>query len=240
MRLGEEALQVAAARLAETLRVDPVSELRSARVDLTPVRLVKESAGSLSELVARAQINRPEVRAVDAAEAGLGLEEEKARIAPLFPSLQASYGGGGFGGGRNGAASGLGEQQDYFVGFGWKIGPGGLLDSTRQRLASARRESVGFQKNRAKAAVGREVVEAAVRSRSAHDQIQIADSAVESAEEMARLVEQRQASQVGVVLEVVLARDEVMRARMSRVRAVVEFNRAQQALWLALGQDLTR
>jgi hypothetical protein len=52
---------------------------------------------------------------------------------------------------------------------------------------------------------------------------------------MSRLAEERQASQVGVVLEFVTAREELTRARLARMRAVVDFNRAQQDLKYAVG-----
>jgi outer membrane protein TolC len=83
--------------------------------------------------------------------------------------------------------------------------------------------------------VGREVVEAAVRSRSASEQLAIADQAVSAGEEMTRLAGERQASEVGVVLEYVMAREDLTRARLGRVRAVVDFNRAQYALKMAVG-----
>jgi outer membrane protein TolC len=87
--------------------------------------------------------------------------------------------------------------------------------------------------------VGREVVEAAVRSRSAAEQIKISDQAVSAGEEMARLAGERQASAVGVVLEYVMAREDLTRARLGRVRAVVEYNRAQHALKMAVGHPTT-
>jgi outer membrane protein TolC len=87
-----------------------------------------------------------------------------------------------------------------------------------------------------KASIGREVVEAVARSQSAYAQIQITDEAVAAAEEMTKLAGERQASQIGVVLEYVMARDELRQARLARVRSVVDFNCAQQELQLAVGE----
>ena len=234
VRLGEEELQVCAARLAETLRLAPETALRSAKVDLTPVRLLKDE--KLTDLVARAQTNRAEVKAVDAAAVGLAKEEDRVRVGPLFPTLQGGYAAGGFGGGRSGRTGNFGDQQDFFVGLGWKVGPGGIFDTTRNKIAETRRESVALQKSRVKASIGREVVEAVARSQSAYAQIQITDEAVAAAEEMTKLAGERQASQVGVVLEYVMARDELRQARLARVRSVVDFNCAQQELQLAVGE----
>jgi outer membrane protein TolC len=234
VRLGEEELQVCAARLAETLRLAPETALRSAKVDLTPVRLLKDE--KLTDLVARAQTNRAEVKAVDAAAVGLAKEEDRVRVGPLFPTLQGGYAAGGFGGGRSGRTGNFGDQQDFFVGLGWKVGPGGIFDTTRNKIAETRRESVALQKSRVKASIGREVVEAVARSQSAYAQIQITDEAVAAAEEMTKLAGERQASQIGVVLEYVMARDELRQARLARVRSVVDFNCAQQELQLAVGE----
>jgi len=52
---------------------------------------------------------------------------------------------------------------------------------------------------------------------------------------MSKLTGERQASQVGVVLEFVLTREDLTRARLSRLKAVVDSNRAQQDLKHAVG-----
>jgi outer membrane protein TolC len=233
VRQGEEDLQLAAARLAEVLRLPADADLRAAKIDLIPIRMIGDQ--QVGELVARAQSTRPEVKAVEANRAALASEETRTRLAPFYPSLQAGYATAGFGGGIGDRSGNFGGQQDFFVGLGWKVGPGGMFDFTRQRLAASRTEAAGLQASRARAAVGREVVEAAVRSRSASEQLAIADQAVSAGEEMTRLAGERQASEVGVVLEYVMAREDLTRARLGRVRAVVDFNRAQYALKMAVG-----
>ena len=159
-------------------------------------------------------------------------------MAPAGPAFRRHHicpGARVLGGGRGGSTGSFGEQQDYFVGLGWKVGPGGLFDGTRKKLAGTRKESVALQASRTKAAVGRDVVESFMRSKSSERQIQLSDEAVAAAEEMSKLAAERQASQVGVVLEFVLAREDLTRARLSRLRAVVDFNRAQQDLKYAVG-----
>jgi outer membrane protein TolC len=230
---AEEGLGVASARLAETLRLPPETALRPAKSDLVPMRSIREEA--IGALVWRAQVTRPEVRATETKNEGLRREEERVRLGPWVPSLQAGYTAGGLGGSRGGGASQFGDQQDLYVGFGWKIGPGGLMDTTRRKAATATREAGELELARIKAVVGREVVEAAVRSRSSEAQVRLSEQAVQSAEEMTRLASERQASQVGVVLEFVLAREDLARARLERIRAISDFNRSQQELRCALG-----
>lgn len=233
VRQLEEGVEVAAARLAETLRLPAETSLRGAKADMVPVVVVREER--VSALVSRALTSRPEALSLSALREAARMEEERAKRAPWVPSVQAGYSAGGFGGGMDGTLGRFGGQQDFFVGFGWKFGAGGLFDSVRREGAAVRREAVGLASKRLDAAIGREVVEAHARSRSAREQIRIAEDSVRAAEEMTRLAGERQANQVGVVLEYITAREELTRSRLAEVRAVVDHNRAQQALRAAVG-----
>jgi outer membrane protein TolC len=235
IRQHEEARDLAAAALAEILRLPAETELRPAKADLVPVRLMDRRTG-VATLISQAARERPEMKAADAVSSAAGLESERARVAPMIPSVQAGYGFGGLGGGFNGDMGNFDETQNVFVGLGWKIGPGGLFDRQRKVIAGAQEEAAGLQAANVKAAIGREVVEAAAKSQSAHDQIAINDEAVGAAEEMVKLARERQASQLGVVLEYLLAREELTRARQSRVQSVTRFNKAQHELKRAVGR----
>jgi len=234
VRQGQEKRDLSAAALAETLRLAPETALRPAKSDLVPVRLM--GTQGVATLISQAAQNRPEMRAVGAASTAAALETDRTRIAPLIPSVQAGYGVGGLGGGYAGEFGSFNDQQDFFVGLGWKIGPGGLFDRQRQKIATAREQTATLQTSQIKAAIGREVVEAALKAQSAQDQLSINDEAVSVAEEMVKLAKDRQASQLGVVLEYLLAREELTRARQSRVQSVTEFNKAQHELKRAVGK----
>lgn len=234
IRQEQEKRDLAAAALAETLRLPPQTELRPAKADLVPVRL-NGNAG-VATLLSHAKQHRPEMKAALAVNTAAALERDRARIAPMIPSVQAGYSFGGLGGGFNGQMGGFDDTQDMYIGLGWKVGPGGLFDRQRQNIANAREEATMLQAGQIKAAIGREVVEAAAKSQSAHDQIAINDEAVSAAEEMVKLAKERQASQLGVVLEYLLAREELTRARQSRVQAVTGFNKAQHELKRAVGK----
>ncbi|MCP5557227.1 MAG: TolC family protein [Verrucomicrobiaceae bacterium] len=234
IRQGQESRDIAAASLAETLRLPPETELRPAKADLVPVRLVEMKG--LASLVSSATQARPELKAADAACNAAGIEKDRARIAPMLPSVQAGYTGGGLGGGYSGEWGNFDDNHDFFVGLSWKIGPGGLFDRQRKKIADAREQATQLQTSQLKASIGREVVEAAAKARSARDQITINDEAVAAAEEMVKLAKERQASQLGVVLEYLLAREELTRARLSRVEAVSNYNKSEHDLQRALGR----
>jgi outer membrane protein TolC len=234
IRQEQEKRDLAAAALAETLRLPAQSELRPAKADLVPVRLNGKTG--VATLLTQATQHRPELKAAGAAITAAQLESDRARIAPIIPNVQAGYGAGGLGGGFGNNNGSFDDTQDFYIGLGWKIGPGGLFDKQRKVIANAREEATNLQTDQIKAAIGREVVEAAAKSQSAHDQIAINDEAVTAAEEMVKLAKERQASQLGVVLEYLLAREELTRARQSRVQAVTEFNKAQHELKRAVGK----
>ena len=234
IRKEQEKRDLAAAALAETLRLPPQTELRPAKADLVPVRLYGRTG--VATLLSQAAQNRPEMKVAAAVNSAAQLEKERARVAPMIPNVQAGYSFGGLGGGFNGQMGSFDDTQDMYIGLGWKIGPGGLFDRQRQVIAGAREEATQLQAGQIKAAIGREVVEASAKAQSAHDQIAINDEAVTAAEEMVKLAKERQASQLGVVLEYLLAREELTRARQSRVQAVTDFNKAQHELKRAVGK----
>lgn len=235
IRQHEERRDLAAAALAEILRLPAGTELRPAKADLVPVRMVDRKIG-VASLISQAAQHRPEMKAAGAITTAAAWERERARVAPMIPSVQAGYGFGGLGGGFNGDMGNFDESQNVFIGLGWKIGPGGLFDRQRKVIANAREEAANLQSAQVKAAIGREVVEAATKAQSAHDQVSINDEAVAAAQEMVKLAKERQASQLGVVLEYLLAREELTRARQSRVQAVTRFNQAQHELKRAVGK----
>jgi outer membrane protein TolC len=235
IRQHQEKRDLAAAALAETLRLPADSELRPAKADLVPVRLLDRKLG-VATLISQASQHRPEMKAAGAVNQAAVLEKDRARVAPMIPNVQAGYSFGGLGGGYNGDVSNFDDAQNMYIGLGWKIGPGGLFDKQRQIIAGAQEEATQLLAGQIKAAIGREVVEAAAKAQSAHDQIEINDEAVNAAQEMVQLAKERQASQLGVVLEYLLAREERTRARQSRVQAVIEFNKAQHELMRAVGK----
>ena len=235
IRQHEEKRDLSAAALAEILRLPADTALRPAKADLVPVRLLDRKTG-VATLISQATQQRPEMKAASAVNNAAAWERERARVAPMIPNVQAGYGIGGLGGGFNDDFGNFDETQNLYIGLGWKIGPGGLFDKQRNIVVNAQEEAAQLQAGQIKAAVGREVVEAAARAQSAHDQIAINDEAVDAAQEMVKLAKERQASQLGVVLEYLLAREELTRARQSRVHAVTGFNKAQHELKRAVGQ----
>jgi len=227
--------RVSAARLAELLRLAPAVDLAGRDDELVPLALdtAKQPVQSLVDEAVQA---RPELKeatlGLHAAEAGV----KGARIGPLVPTVTLGAFAGRIDGGRDDAASDGGSSRDYVAAVSWRVGPGGLFDPGRTRLAEARRSEAQWRVERVKDAIGREVVEAQTRVLSQEMQLATARDAFAAAREGLELARERRQFEVGVVLENVLALQDEARARQELARAVGEYAKAQYALLRALGR----
>lgn len=234
LRQATEQQRVAAARLAQTLHLDPTVELVARDTDLAPLTLV-ETNTALNSLVQQALVARPELKQSKAMVEVARENKNGTVYGPLIPSISASAFGGGLGGGRDGDTGNFGDQQDYFAGIGWRLGPGGIFDLPRQRAAKARLNSARLFVDKAHDEITRQVVEAFTRLQSQSEQINTARRGLTAAEEGLGLAQQRQEFGVGIVLENILAEQDLTRARTDYVKAIAEFNKAQYELTKAVG-----
>jgi outer membrane protein TolC len=154
----------------------------------------------------------------------------------LIPTLGAQAYVGGLGGGKNNDTGNFGDQEDYSIGVGWRIGPGGLFDFGRQRAADSRLRGTRLTEQKVRDEIMRQVVEAFARLQSLSDQIGTAARALRDAEEGLRLAQTRKEFAVGIVLENIQAEQDLTHARLDYFKAVAEFNKAQYALSKATGK----
>lgn len=229
--------RVAAARLAQVLRLDPGTDLEPAAADLAPLTLVDANA-ALSTLISRALSARPELRGVEADIAAASAERKGATVGPLIPTLGASANFYGLGGGRNDDWGNFGGGQDYFVGLSWRIGSGGLFDRGRKREASSKERQVTLEQQRWVDQVTREVVESYTRARSFEQQWEMSRSALDAAVETLRLSRERRDFGVGMVLETLQAEQDLTRARLDYLGLIAAANRAGFELQRAIGAPI--
>lgn len=234
LRQATEQQRVTAARLAQTLHLDPAVELVARDTDLVPLTLVETNL-TMQSLVQRALAMRPELKQIEAFVQAARENKNGAFYGPLIPSIGASAFAGGLGGGQNSDWGNFGAQQDYVVGVGWRIGPGGLFDFGRQKAAKARLNSTRIGAEKLHDEVVRQVVDAFTRLQSQSEQINMARRGLTAAEEGLRLAQQRQEFGVGIVLENVQAEQDLTRTRTDYLKAIAEFNKAQYGLSKAVG-----
>ena len=233
LRQTQEQQRIAAARLAQTLRLDPAVVLTAQEAELAPLNLITNR--TLDSLVTQALSSSPEFKQSTALAAAARDRKSGATYGPLIPSLGATAFFGGLGGGRDGVADMFGGQQDYIVGASWRIGPGGLFDFTRIRASDARLKITELDNRKLQDELTRQVVEGFTRWQSQADQIQTARQALAAAAEGFQLAQQRKEFAVGIVLETIQAESDLTRAQLDYLKAVAGFNQAQYGLQRALG-----
>jgi outer membrane protein TolC len=228
--------RVAAARLAEVLRLDPTTDLAPVDADLAPMTAMTAD-DELGALVSRALAHRPEL---DEAAARLEIARTGRRAAtqaPFIPTIGAQASLGGLGGGPAGSplTRDYGFSGDYSLGVSWRVGPGGLFDHNRQRETASRERQVELEQEKVRDVIRRQVVEQHARLRSLGAQIELARKTLDAADQTARLSRQRRETGVSTVLEDVQAEDELARARRDYLSTVADYNQAQYALKFAIG-----
>lgn len=234
-RQSQELRRIAAARLAQVLRLDPTVELVPQDSDIVPLALI-ETNSALDALVAQTLASRPELKQTQSLTAAARDAKNGASYGPLIPTLGAQGFWGGLGGGRDGVSDTFGGQQDYIVGASWRIGPGGLFDFGRVRSTEARLRIAELSSDKLRDELTRQVVEAFTRWQSLSDQLDTTRRALAAAEESLQLAQQRKEFAVGVVLETIQAEQDLTRARLDYVKAVAEFNKAQYTMKKVTGQ----
>jgi outer membrane protein TolC len=230
-----EARTRAGLRLAEVLRLDLKSELAPADSLPVPLRLLSTNQ-PLEQLVADALASHPELRQARFLEEAATQGRKAARYGPWVPTAGASVFGGAFGGGKDGRAGGLAESEEAQVTLGWRIGPGGLFDKPRQKLADSRWREATLAKEKISQRLEREVRESHSQLQSLANEVATLQRSVESAQQMVKLMRQRREVGVGVVLETIQSEQDLARFQLDLLSAISEYNRTQVRLLRSLGK----
>ena len=233
-RQAQEEQRLAAARLAQTLHLDPAVELAPRENDVVPLSLFHSNA-SVDSLVGQAIAFRPELKSSRAFVQAARSARQGAVYGPLVPSVGAQVFAGGLGGGQDNGPGTFGESEDYLLTLGWRIGPGGLFDQGRIHASASRLELARLGEKKLLDEIARQVVEALTRVHSLNDQIATAQRAVGAAQETLKLTQQRKEFGVGAVLETIQAEQDLTRARLDLLSGIAEQNKAQYALSKAVG-----
>jgi outer membrane protein TolC len=220
--------------LAEALRLDPSGALIAADTEPKALELVDTSV-AVKGMIDKALAARPELARELATITAVKAERDAVVKGQWVPTLTAQAFGGALDGGIGGATQGLRDSADYFVGFGWKIGAGGLFDKGRRRAAESRLRQAELNEQQTKESITADVVAAVERAKALASEVKAAREAVKAAEENNKLSRSRQEFAVGIVLETVVSEQDLTRARLEYLEAVTAHNAAQFALQQTLG-----
>src|SRR5437899_8349660 len=212
LRRAVENVRLASAKLVQILHLDPIVELMPCDASVVPLSIVSTKE-SLGDLVSQALAARPETQQSAALVSAARHAKNGSIYGPLIPSVGGQAFFGGLGGGKDNEAGHFGESEDYVALLTWRVGPGGLFDFGNIHAQQARLRGAALTADKVIDQVANEVITSQTRVRSLADQIATAKQSLSDAEEALRLGEQRKEFGVGVVLETILAQQELSRVR---------------------------
>lgn len=242
----------AAARLAQLLNLDPAVRLRSAEGWVVPAPVVPD-AMPLPELLAVALLQRPELAARRSEVQQTLYELSLAKVLPFSPTVILGFSAGGFGGGSNlvsspqGFVGGDGQRitgprfsdlsgrTDFDAAVLWTVRNLGVGNVAITRAADSRANQARLRELDAMNRVRAEVAEAHARVAARAKQIDAAEKAVRSSGDAYGADLTRIKGGQGLPLEVMDSLRLLARSRFDYLDAVVDYNRAQFQLWVAMG-----
>jgi outer membrane protein TolC len=234
-------VQVASAKLCQLLSLDPSVRLAPMERQVLPSGLVPEPI-PLPELLAIALTQRPELRQQQAAVRAAMLELQHAKVLPFSPQVLIGYSAGTFGGGSNLITPAqprfgdFADREDFDVVLYWSlrnlgVGNVALIRLTRSQLRQSQlRELETLDRVRA------EVASAQARVSARFAQIEVTEKAIKSSAAAFKQDVTRTRNDVGWPIEVLYSLKLLGRSRYAYLDAIVDYNRAQFELYVALGQ----
>jgi len=248
---AENDMLTASARLCELLHLDPSTRLHAADSCVLPAPLVPEPI-PLPELLAVALTQRPELAERQAAIRAALIYLRGAKVLPFSPNVVVGYSAGSFGGGSNLVAEGIPQadgtvlrqprfdsfsgRQDFDAVVYWSLRNLGVSNLALVRLAASNLRSEQLRELEVLDRVRAEVAAAYARTHARFAEIETGERAIPRAAEAFREDLTRTRNGVGLPLEVLDSLRLLNRSRLLYLDAIIDYNRAQFELYVALGQ----
>jgi outer membrane protein TolC len=242
----------ASARLAQLLDLDPSLRLQPTDGWVVPAPIVPDPI-PLSELLYIALRQRPELAQQRAAIEAAFLTLQGAKLLPFSPTVTAGYSIGTFGGGSNLVAAGVADpltgafvQQNRFGNFAdrqdvdvivyWTVQNLGLGNLALVRIAQSRLRSENLRLIQTLDLVRQQVASAYAGTHARFAQIATTEKAVQTSkngyeEDLRRILNYQ-----GLPIELLDSLRLLGDSRLAYLDAIVDYNEAQFALYVALGQ----
>ena len=229
------------AELCRLLNLDPSIRLHPTDASIVPLPIVPDPQ-PLCELIALAMLRRPELAERRAAIREAFLSLEGAKVLPFSPTVLVGFSAGGFGGGSNFVKPVFGSfnsRSDFDAVAYWTIQNMGVGNIALIKTARARLGATRFQELAVLNRVRAEVASSYARTHARFAQIGTTEAAVRSGlrgfQEDFDLTRQ-QGLRTVLPIELLNNFRLLNQARREYLDAIVEYNRAQFELYVALGQ----
>ena len=229
-----EAQRVAAARLAQLIRLDAQVMLEPLDPLTVPLEIVPAEV-PVGELVAQGLALRPELAESRHLVSQAVQKMRREQYSVLLPSVVLGMSYGGFGGGQGSTIANYGDRMDADAIAFWQVRNLGWGDrAARQEAASIVRQQ-NVQQMALMDQVSREVVEAEAQVSARRAQIAIAEQAISTATRSYERNLDRIKQAQGLPIELLQAGQALAQARREYLRALIEYNAAQFTLYRAIG-----
>lgn len=238
----EADVQIASARLARLLHLDPSIRLKPIDPWLVPAPLVPPAAG-LSDLIGTAMLQHPELAAQRSAIRAAFFELQTQRLLPFSPQIMTGLSAAGFGGGGN--SPDLGAQSEFsslssrvdieLVAY-WTLQNLGLGNRALIDAARARVNQRDFRRLEALNRVRYDVASAYAWAHTRYAQLPALEQAVRAASDAFREDLARVRNHQGLPIEVLNSLRLLADARLEYLDTVTDYNRSQFQLYVSLGQ----
>jgi len=248
---AESDITIASARVGQLLGLDPSVKLVPMERYVVPDSLVPEPI-PLPELLAIALTQRPELKERQAAIRVALLQLRNAKLLPFSPQALIGYSAGSLGGGSDLVSAGIPQangsilQQSRFGNFNnredfdvimyWSLRNLGVGNLASIRVAQSQFRQSELRALESLDRVRAEVASAQARVLARFAQIDINEKAIQSSQIAFKEDLARTRNNLGLPIEVLNSLSLLGRSKTAYLDAIVDYNRAQFELYVALGQ----
>lgn len=240
---AQEEAAIAAAELSRLLHMDPSIRLTSPAGPIELLNLVDKQC-DIDTLVNQAQQFRPEITARTAEISAADYRLKNERMRPWLPQISVGFSGGAFGGGSNRQDLGVSSmyvttagRTDFDVWAFWTLQNLGAGNRSSQGIRGSERDQAVFVRALALAQIRREVTERLAQSRARRRAVDVSWNQLTAAERGAQEEIQRTRAGEALPLEALNNITRLNEARQQLLTSVIEYNRAEIRLLVALGQN---
>jgi outer membrane protein TolC len=235
---AEGDILVASARLAQVLNLDPSVRLKPIDGQAVPVPVVPDPL-PLTELIAIALLERPELeeRRAEIVESLYALSS--ARLVPFVPSLILGFSSGDFGGGSNLVSPRFGKfggRVDFDTVLYWTAQNLGVGNCAQIHISESRSRQADLRRIETLNLVRSQVAEAYARVGANFLQIDTTARAIKSSQDAYEADLKRIKQREGLPIELLDSLRLLGRSRYEHLDAITGYNKAQFQLYVAIGQ----